>query len=185
MKQVLIVNGSPHKNGDTAALIDALKRQLPQCNIREIHTYYDNISPCVDCRFCWEKPSCAIKDGMTPAYQWIDEADWIILASPVYFNEVTGSLLQFASRLQVFWMAVQKRQEVLLHQKDRKGAAVLVGGGPRRAEDATRMMKRLLHAMGATDETIIHCMETDNIPAADNSQVMEEINALARRIAEE
>ena len=106
----------------------------------------------------------------------------IILASPVHFDEVSGSLLQVMSRLQVFWMAKRFRNEDLLKPKARRGAALLAAGGPGKAEPAHAMMKRLLHCMGASDESIIHCKNTDRIPVAENQSVREQIIALAEQI---
>ena len=51
--KTLIINGSPKKNGDTAALIDELLRHL-EGEVRII-SGDDSISPCIDCRFCWKK----------------------------------------------------------------------------------------------------------------------------------
>lgn len=182
MSNILIFNGSPRPKGDTSALIDLLCEKLSEHTIRIVHTHSANISPCVDCRWCWKEPSCAIQDGMQAVYEQIQEADWIILASPVHFDEVSGSLLQVMSRLQVFWMAKRFRNEDLLKPKARRGAALLAAGGSGKAEPAHAMMKRLLHCMGASDESIIHCKNTDRIPVAENQSVREQILALAEQI---
>ena len=46
----------------------------------------------VDCRYCWHKKGCSIKDGMRDIYQKIEEADNIVLASPMYFHSITGGI---------------------------------------------------------------------------------------------
>lgn len=181
---VLIFNASPRPNGDTASLIDALTRQLAGQEVNRVNTYRDDIAPCTDCRYCWEHPSCCIHDGMEQVYEWIQEADWIILCSPIHFDEVSGSLLQTASRLQPFWMAQQKRGELLLRPKIRHGAALLVGGCTRPAEAAHKMCRRLLHCMGAECEAILHAKDTDHLPVQENRAVLEELSALAQRILE-
>ncbi len=178
---VLIFNASPREKGDTAYLIGELTRELDG-EIHIVNTYRENISPCTDCRFCWEHPGCCIRDGMEPVYGWIQEADWIVLCSPIHFDEVSGSLLQTASRLQPFWMAQQKRGEALLRQKTRHGAAILVGGCTRPADDAHRMCRRLLHCMGAECETILHARDTDHLPVQENLPILEQVHALAARI---
>ena len=182
MKKILIFNGSPRKMGDTEQLIQALTEKLIDCDICEVNTHRAKISPCVDCRWCWDNPSCVLKDEMQDVYEKIQEADWIILASPVHFDEVSGSLLQVMSRLQVFWMAKQKRNEDLFRPKVRKGAALLAAGGPGKAEPAHGMMKRLLHCMCATDEMVIHCKNTDRKAVCDNEKAMAEVAALAEMI---
>jgi multimeric flavodoxin WrbA len=61
--KTLIINGSPHRDGDTAGLLVVLKSRLTH-NYAELSAYRGNISPCVDCRHCWKEPKCAIDDDM-------------------------------------------------------------------------------------------------------------------------
>ena len=183
--KVLIFNGAICKNGDTAQLLQILTEQLQG---HEVHTVYcddKNISPCVDCRFCWKKPECAIKDGMQEIYKKIDEADWIIMASPVHFDEISGSLMQVMSRLQMYCMARMMRKEEVMQDRKRKGAAILAAGGPGKAEPAHRMMKVLLHTMHASDEVIIHCKGTDRKAVQENEVVIEQLRQLAAQINQE
>lgn len=179
---ILIFNGAVRKNGDTVQLIQELTRQLPGHDIHIVDCHDPTISPCVDCRCCWKNPFCAIQDGMQPIYDEIQQADWIVLASPVHFDEVSGCLLQTLSRLQLYCMARMMRKEELLQPKVRKGAALLVAGGPGKAEPAHAMMKRLLHCMHATDEYMIHCKGTDKKAVSDNGAVLEQIRELAEKI---
>lgn len=182
MSEILIFNGSPRKNGDTEQLLDALLQKLEGHNVHIVNTFSDKISPCVDCRFCWKNPSCCIDDEMQEVYAKIQQADWIILASPVHYDEVSGSLLQVMSRLQVFWVAKQQRGEVLLKEKIRNGAGILAAGGKGKAESANAMMRRLLHCMGVKDETIIHCKNTDNQAVCENVEILCQIADLAEKI---
>ena len=126
--KTLIINGSPRKNGTTSTLVKALAERLSG-EIRIVETYRSNISPCVDCRYCWKNDGCAINDEMQYLYKYIIDADNIIIASPIYFAELTGSLLQWASRLQYFWTAKNFRKTDILSGKKRKGAVILSDGG--------------------------------------------------------
>ena len=66
------------------ALINEMRKYLDgETNV--IHAYYDNISPCIDCRYCWENDGCSIEDEMQEVYKLLDEVDNVILASPLYF----------------------------------------------------------------------------------------------------
>jgi len=182
MSKVLIFNGAIRKNGDTVQLIQALMKELQGHEIIVVDAGDTKISPCVDCRWCWEHPSCAIQDKMQEIYQHIDSADWIVLASPVHFDEISGTLMQCMSRLQMYCMARMMRKEELMQERVRKGAAILAAGGPNKAEPAHRMMKVLLHTMHATDECIIHCKGTDRKAVCDNEKAMNEIKELAAMI---
>ena len=183
--KVLIFNGAIRKNGDTAQLLQILTEQLQGHEVHIVYCDDKNISPCVDCRFCWKKPECAIKDGMQEIYRKIDEADWIIMASPVHFDEISGSLMQVMSRLQMYCMARMMRKEEVMQERKRKGAAILAAGGPGKAEPAHRMMKVLLHTMHASDEVIIHCKGTDRKAVQENEVVIEQLRQLAAQINQE
>ena len=91
--KTLIMNGSPRKNGDTVSLIRKVTEKLTG-EFRIIDAYYCSISPCVDCRYCREHSGCSIEDEMQQIYDYIRECDNIIIASPVYYSELTGKLLE-------------------------------------------------------------------------------------------
>lgn len=63
----------------------------------------ENIAPCKDCRYCWHKKGCSIHDGMDEVYQLLEEADNVVLASPMYFHSVTGKFKSLIDRFQVYW----------------------------------------------------------------------------------
>ncbi len=65
---------------------------------------------------------------MQEIYEYIPICDNILIASPIYFSELTGKLLDFGSRLQTYFCAGFFRNEQVI-QKGKKGAVILVGGG--------------------------------------------------------
>lgn len=79
--KTLILNGSPHKKGDTAALTGALQGLLPG-EVREVFSYFAQAGPCVDCRRCWKTEGCALHDGMDEIYAFLRQADNVVIASP-------------------------------------------------------------------------------------------------------
>ena len=125
--KTLIFNGSPRKNGDTATLIGAVKKEL-KGEFMQIDAYYTDISPCIDCRICREKSGCVVNDGMTLVYKYLEECDNVLIASPMYFSELTGKLLDVASRLQTYISARRFRKEKT-NLSRKKGAVILTGGG--------------------------------------------------------
>ena len=100
--KTLILNGSPRVHGDTVSLINLLIKSL-YGEYLVVDAYKSNISPCRDCRYCWENPGCAIKDEMQVIYSYIEDCDNIVIASPLYFSELTGKLLDLGSRLQTYF----------------------------------------------------------------------------------
>ena len=109
--KTLIFNGSPRKNGDTESLIKKVTGEI-KGEYKIVNAYTANISPCIDCRFCWDNSGCIIRDEMQEVYEYIQECDNIIIASPIYFSELTGKLLDLGSRLQTYFCARFFRKEI-------------------------------------------------------------------------
>lgn len=180
----VIINGSPRKKGSTSTMVKELVRKI-EGNIITVETYYANISPCYDCRHCWENDNCIINDAMQELYENINEADNIVIASPIYFAELTGSLLQFASRLQFFWVAQNIRNKPALKDKLRKGYVVLSDGSEQRYENALAMSKRLLNTMGAKFQDFAYYPNTDNaetLPPLEDEKIMAKLDEIAKAI---
>ncbi len=176
--KTLILNGSPRENGDTIALINKLIQSL-QGECRIVNAYRCNISPCVDCRFCWKTNGCAINDEMQEIYSYIQDCDNIIIASPIYFSELTGKLLDVGSRLQRYFCASYFRGETPI-TKSKKGAVILVGGGDGRVEKAYETACTLLHHMDCYNIfDVVYSHNTNVVPAIQDQQVLEEIDQIA------
>ena len=171
--KTLIINGSPRKNGDTAALINAFLKNLDG-EYTTVDAYYCGISPCVDCRFCRSNSGCAIDDGMTPLYRFIEECDNVLIASPIYFSELTGRVLDIGSRLQTYFSARRFRREQP-PIKPKKGAVILAGGGSGEPQTAYSTAKHLLGMMNAYDVYPLICsFNTDNVSASEDTAALEE-----------
>ena len=163
--KTLILNGSPRKNGDTASLIREVISKLPGEH-KVVDAYRCNISPCVDCRYCWEHKGCAIEDEMQEVYEYIQICDNILIASPVYFSELTGKLLDLGSRLQTYYCAAIFRKEKPI-RKEKRGAVILVGGGDGRMDKAYSTACTLLHQMNCRAVHELVCStNTNEISAA-------------------
>lgn len=173
--KTLIFNGSPRKNGDTAFLIKNLTAQLQgECKI--INAYTANISPCIDCRKCWNEYGCIIKDEMQEVYSYLEICDNVIIASPIYFSELTGKLLDITSRLQMYFSA-NRFLNIKPKLKEKKGAVILAGGGTGSPQKAYETAACLLHYMNVqTIHPLICCHNTDNIPAEKDTQILYEIH---------
>lgn len=100
--KTLIFNGSARKNGDTQSLIEELVRQL-EGEILIVDAHDVDVKACMDCRYCWEHSECCVKDDWQEIDAYILGRVNIVIASPVYFCEITGPLLSLLSRLQVYW----------------------------------------------------------------------------------
>jgi len=177
--KTLIFNGSPHKKGDAAALISRLSAQL-KGEVRVVDAWDGSIAPCNDCRFCSTHDHCNIPDAMDGVYREISAADNIVIASPLYFSELTGPLLSVLSRLQYFWIAQNVRKVRALADKDRLGFVLLVGGGDGAPDKALSTAKTLLKHMGAKfmDCAVSHA--TDRMSAGSDPEALASVDRIAR-----
>lgn len=169
--KTLIFNGSPRINGDTKSLIDIVKGKLPgECRV--VNAYRYNISPCLDCRYCWENQGCSIQDEMQEIYDYIQVCDNILIASPIYFSELTGKLLDVGSRLQTYFCARFFRKEKPI-PKPKKGAVILVGGGDGHMDQAYGTACTLLHHMNCFDiHEVVFSHNTNERPAAKDERAL-------------
>lgn len=124
MSKIIAINGSPHANGNTSAMLDfafsiAEKKgiETEKINLSEF-----KIKPCLACGICKTGLTCAIKDdGMINLYDKFIEADAIILASPTYMGSMTAQIKAWMDR-----SVALRRNGFLL--RDKLGAALAVGG---------------------------------------------------------
>ena len=100
------VNGSPRKKWNTAALLKkGLEGAASQgADTELIHLYDLNFRGCNSCFACKiiggkSYGKCAVEDGLTPVLRKANEADVIILGSPIYYGSATGEMRSFMERL--------------------------------------------------------------------------------------
>lgn len=177
--KTLILNGSPRKNGDTVNLINKLTAQL-NGEYKIIDAYYSDISPCVDCRYCWSNNGCSINDKMTEIYDYITNCDNIIIASPIYFSQPTGKLLDICSRFQAYFAAKNFRNQQL-NFLNKKGVVILVGGGDGNPKKAYETLCCVLHHINVTKiYEMVGSFKTNKLPAIKDSKVLDSIGEIIK-----
>ena len=129
MKKIVIIDGGPRKNMNTAQLLqqfaDGAKSADSDIEVKTIRLYDLDYKGCMSCMACKLKGKasniCRFKDALTPVLEDIAVADGIVLGSPIYFGEVTGQMRAFLERLSFPWLSYNdysltapKRMPVLL-----------------------------------------------------------------------
>ncbi len=176
--KTLILNGSPRRKGDTVSLINKLTEQL-NGEYKVVDAYYSNISPCVDCRYCWSNDGCSTDDEMTEIYNYLIDCDNVVIASPVYFSQPTGTLLDVCSRFQTYFAARHFRNKNP-KLKPKKGAVILVGGGDGNPEDAYKTVCDTIHHINATEiYPLVGSFNTNKISAKEDNHVINDIKHIA------
>ncbi len=101
-KKVLILKGSPRPNGNSAALADQVAEGVRSAggSVESFLLHRMNILPCDGCKSCREGIDgyCIIQDDMQILYPKLLEADAILIASPVYWFEVSAQTKAFIDR---------------------------------------------------------------------------------------
>ncbi|AGB41918.1 multimeric flavodoxin WrbA [Halobacteroides halobius DSM 5150] len=130
----LSVLGSPRHNGNNALLLQEINSSLKEnCNIKLDKIEIDNldISPCLSCDYCKKNINCTIADDMIKLYSKFDEADIILISSPLYFNTVSAQLKAMIDRCQALWANRFVLKKPLIDpNKKRLGAFVSTAGQP-------------------------------------------------------
>ena len=105
MKKILILNGGPRKNNNTAKLLASAREGAASAgaSVETIDLYNLNFTDCRSCLACKNKKiavpwKCYWKDGLTETLEKVYEADAIIIGSPIYFGEPTGEVRSFMVR---------------------------------------------------------------------------------------
>ncbi len=175
--KMLILNGSPHKSGDTSYIVNKLKSKFNQ-EIEEIFLYDSKIQPCIDCRYCWKNEGCSIKDDLEKVYK--DDYDILVIASPVYMYNVTPPMFALLTRLNWIWSNKYfLNKEAKLKKK--RGILVLTGGGngnPQNALDTAQLIFKFLNVDFNKEKDYIYSLNTNNISAKDDKNVIDMIENL-------
>jgi len=126
--KIIAFNGSPRKNWNTAMLLEkSLEGAASQGAETElIHLYDLDFKGCRSCFSCKTKGSksygrCAAKDDLAPILKKVEEADAIILGSPIYYGTVSGEMRSFMERLMFPYMTYNDPPQSLFPKKINTG----------------------------------------------------------------
>jgi multimeric flavodoxin WrbA len=104
--KVMAFNGSPRKKWNTATLLSkALEGAASKGAETElIHLYDLDYRGCISCFACKtiggkSYGKCAVQDDLTDVFSKVEQADAIILGSPIYWGTVSGEMKSFMERL--------------------------------------------------------------------------------------
>ena len=99
--KVLLINGSPHSSGSTyTALHETEKIFLSEgIETEMIHVGDLAVRGCLACKYCYTHGECAIKDIVNEVAPKFEEADGLVIGSPVYYASPNGTVLSFTDRL--------------------------------------------------------------------------------------
>lgn len=99
--KMLLINGSPHKNGTTNAALCEVARTLKEEGVDAEIVQVGNLPlrGCLGCYKCAELGKCVMDDAVNEIAKKFEECDGIIVGSPVYYAAPAGTLICFLDRL--------------------------------------------------------------------------------------
>ena len=99
--KVLVLNGSPHPHGCTATALDEVIKTLNEEGIETelIQVGGQDIRGCIACGNCRKNGRCVFFDLVNETADKFEEADGLVVGSPVYYGSPNGTILSFMDRL--------------------------------------------------------------------------------------
>ena len=99
--KVLLVNGSPHENGNTAVALREMEKTFAQEGVETevLQIGKQAVRGCVACYGCRKLGKCVFDDAVNEAASKLEAADGLVVASPVYYASANATLVAFLDRL--------------------------------------------------------------------------------------
>ncbi len=113
MKKVLILAGSPRKDGNSDLLCKEFMRGAVESGneVTMLRVADKKVAPCRACYYCAEHGGeCIYKDDMAGLLQAIIDAEIIVLASPVYFYSLSAQLKAVIDRTVARWTEIKDKE---------------------------------------------------------------------------
>lgn len=99
--KVLMINGSPRENGNTAIALDEMKNVFEAEGVETeiVQVGNKNVRGCVACGRCAKLGKCVFDDIVNELAPEFEEADGLVVASPVYYASANATLIAVLDRL--------------------------------------------------------------------------------------
>lgn len=123
--KILVLNGSPRPQGNTKKMVTAFSEGAASAGhqVDIVDVCKKKIAGCLACEYCHTKGNgvCIQKDDMQEIYDLLNEAEMLVLASPIYYHGISGQLKCAIDR---FYSAAYPQKPSNL-----KKAAILLSSG--------------------------------------------------------
>ena len=99
--KVLVINGSPRKDGNTALAVEEFVRTIEEQGIEAevVRIGSKDIRGCIACNTCAERGCCVFDDEVNALAKQFEEAVGLVVASPVYYASANATLIALLDRL--------------------------------------------------------------------------------------
>ena len=99
--KVLIINGSPRVNGNTSVAVREMEKVFAEEGVETevVQVGNKDIRGCIACGYCRENGKCVFNDVVNELAPKFEEADGLVVASPVYYDSAKATLIACLTRL--------------------------------------------------------------------------------------
>ena len=189
MADTLIVNGSPRKGGNTDILTDTLLESILEHggSAEKIRLVKTKVKPCLECGGCDETGRCIIEDDGNDLFDKIAEARVLVVASPIFFYNITAITQAMVERSQACWVRKYLLKQGPWGGRRRKGIFISVGAtkGKMLFDGVVRVMKYFFDAVDADYQGALLYRNTEAKGAIKrNTAAMENMKELGRLLAQ-
>ncbi len=152
-RSVLIFSGSPRKGGNSDLLADSFLdgAELAGAATEKIFLYKSDVGPCIECGSCDKNGECVLEDDMAAIYPKIENADVIVVSSPIFFYNITSRTQALVERSQALWVRKYVLKNIQPDRKRPKGVFLSVGAtkGKLLFDGVIRVMRYFFDALDA------------------------------------
>lgn len=180
-KKIVILNGSPRKNGNTSALVRAFTEGAESAG-HTVTEFFLSVMDIHGCKGCFNGHSgrecpCVQRDDMDKIYPAVKDSDVVVLASPLYYWNMSGQLRTAVDRL----FALEEGGGNLLRGNDRASALLMAAEG-RGFEDAALYYDHLMEHLRWKNLGKVLCGGVMNIGDIKGHKELDEARRLGRSI---
>ncbi|MFC1883245.1 flavodoxin family protein [Thermodesulfobacteriota bacterium] len=187
--EILAINGSPRKSGNTSTLIKAVLEGAESAGAKTTEAYLHglNMKGCMGCLSCRKDHGvCAQKDDLSPYLEAVKTCHGLIVGCPIYMYRISGQMKLFIDRAYSLYMPRQGGGYSSAVPQGKTFAMVISHGAPD-PEQYHRSIRWLVgmagkgHGMKEVGR-IIHS-NSHEMPAAKNKELLEQAHVLGRVLA--
>lgn len=129
--KILGIYGSPRKQGNSEVILDEILKAAAEsgAEIKKVYARDLKMSGCRECKGCEKTGNCVVKDDMQKLYPLFEEADVIVLASPIFFYGLASQVKAVVDRAQAMWSRrmLNKPRDQWKNYENGRGYLVTVG----------------------------------------------------------
>ncbi len=149
--KILSLMGSPRINGNTDILLNYILKGAKSkgATVKNIKLITLKYKGCIECGECEKNGICSLKDDFSPLYNEILSSDAIIIASPIFFYNISSLTQMAVERGQALWVA-KYRLNKNITDKSKIGIFVAIGAtrGQRLFDGVNLVIRYFFDAIG-------------------------------------